>query len=96
MPDLRFCVDYGSERCVRSWDGDALSIKAWLQGLGLGRYEQAFRANEIDADLLSSPTEQDLREIGVADMKVRRGSKAALKRSGADQFSFSFAICSRM
>ena len=31
-----------------------MDIGAWLRGLGLGRYEQAFRDNDVDADLLAS------------------------------------------
>ena len=42
-----------------------MDIAAWLDGLGLGQYEQAFRVNEIDERVLPSLTSDDLREIGV-------------------------------
>ena len=29
-----------------------MDIAAWLDGLGLGHYEQAFRDNDIDAEVL--------------------------------------------
>jgi hypothetical protein len=29
-----------------------MEIGAWLRGLGLGQYEQAFRENDIDAEVL--------------------------------------------
>jgi SAM domain (Sterile alpha motif) len=45
---------------------------AWLRGLGLGRYEQAFRDNDVDADLLASLTAEDLKEIGIASVGHRR------------------------
>src|SRR4051794_20823135 len=32
--------------------GTAVDVGAWLRGLGLERYEQAFRDNEIDAAVL--------------------------------------------
>jgi class 3 adenylate cyclase len=47
-------------------------VAAWLRGLGLGRYEAAFRDNEIRADVLPSLTAEDLKEIGVAAVGDRR------------------------
>jgi hypothetical protein len=32
---------------------DAVDTAAWLRDLGLERYEQAFRDNDVDVDLLS-------------------------------------------
>jgi hypothetical protein len=37
-----------------------MDVAAWLQGLGLGRYEPTFRENEIDAEVLPELTEADL------------------------------------
>jgi len=37
-------------------DEDAAGLEAWLQGLGLGQYEQAFRNNNIDTSLLPTLT----------------------------------------
>ena len=37
-----------------------MDIAAWLRGLGLERYEPAFRENEIDAEVLPQLTESDL------------------------------------
>ena len=42
-----------------------MDIAAWLQGLGLERYAPAFRANEIDWEVLPKLTSEDLRDIGV-------------------------------
>ena len=33
-------------------EGGAMDIGRWLQNLGLGQYEAAFRANEIDDKVL--------------------------------------------
>ena len=49
-----------------------MDIAAWLRGLGLGQYEPAFRANEIDERVLPSLTSEDLREIGVVPIGHRR------------------------
>jgi class 3 adenylate cyclase len=49
-----------------------VDIAAWLRELGLERYEQAFRENEIDAAILPKLTSDDLREIGVAAIGHRR------------------------
>ena len=40
-------------------------IAAWLRGLGLERYEAAFRDNEIDWTVLPKLTADDLKDIGV-------------------------------
>jgi class 3 adenylate cyclase/predicted ATPase len=42
-----------------------VDIGAWLRQLGLERYEQAFRDNEVDFDILSELAETDLEELGV-------------------------------
>ena len=44
----------------------ARDIGEWLEGLGLGRYAEAFAENEIDLPALPHITEEDLKEIGVA------------------------------
>jgi hypothetical protein len=45
-----------------------MDIAAWLHGLGLDRYEAAFRENHIDEALLGTLTDEDLRELGVASL----------------------------
>jgi hypothetical protein len=40
-----------------------VDIAAWLRGLGLGEYEAAFRANEIDAAVLPRLTAEDLKDL---------------------------------
>jgi hypothetical protein len=39
-----------------------MDIAAWLRGLGLERYEAAFRDNEIDWEVLPKLTSEDLKE----------------------------------
>jgi class 3 adenylate cyclase/pimeloyl-ACP methyl ester carboxylesterase len=62
-----------------------VEIGAWLRGLGLGQYEQAFRDNDIDADLLARLTAKDLKEIGIASVGHRRRLLEAISglRAGA-------------
>ena len=52
--------------------GNAVDILAWLRELGLERYEQAFRENEIAADILPKLTADDLKDIGVTIVGHRR------------------------
>jgi SAM domain (Sterile alpha motif) len=40
-----------------------MDIGGWLRGLGLERYEQAFRENEIDLRVLRKLTADDLKEL---------------------------------
>jgi class 3 adenylate cyclase len=49
-----------------------MDVGDWLRSLGLERYEQAFRDNEIDRDLLPSLTADDLKDLGVALVGHRR------------------------
>jgi class 3 adenylate cyclase/predicted ATPase len=55
-----------------------VNIAAWLQGLGLQQYEQAFRDNAIDAAVLPELTVEDLRDIGVGLVGHRRQLLAAI------------------
>jgi class 3 adenylate cyclase/tetratricopeptide (TPR) repeat protein len=49
-----------------------VEIGQWLRGLGLQSYEQAFRDNGIDLDVLLRLTADDLKEIGVLAVGHRR------------------------
>jgi class 3 adenylate cyclase/predicted ATPase len=49
-----------------------MDIGGWLRGLGLERYEQAFRENEIDLRVLRKLTADDLKELGVTAIGHRR------------------------
>ena len=51
---------------------DAVNIADWLRELGLERYEQAFRENEVGRDVLPELTAEDLKEIGVIPVGDRR------------------------
>ena len=43
-----------------------LTIKAWLEQLGLARYAAIFEANDIDIDILSALTDEELLRLGVS------------------------------
>ena len=49
-----------------------MDVARWLRGLGLERYQAAFRDNEIDWQVLSSLTADDLKEIGITAVGHRR------------------------
>jgi SAM domain (Sterile alpha motif) len=42
-----------------------MDLGGWLRSLGLGKYEAAFRENEIDETVLPSLTHETLKELGV-------------------------------
>src|SRR6202048_4613225 len=69
----------------RDQSGEAVvDIAAWLNRLGLQKYEQAFRENSIEADVLPSLTAEDLKDLGVTLVGDRRrllDAIAALHRS---------------
>jgi hypothetical protein len=45
--------------------GAVMDVVVWLRSLGLGKYEAAFRENEIDETVLPSLTHETLKELGV-------------------------------
>jgi hypothetical protein len=42
-----------------------VDLAVWLRSLGLEKYEQAFRENEIDETVLAGLTHETLKELGV-------------------------------
>ena len=48
-----------------------MDIVIWLRSLGLGRYEAAFRENDIDETVLSSLTHETLKDLGVTSVGHR-------------------------
>ena len=49
-----------------------MDIVAWLRDLGLERYAEAFRDNDVDAEILPKLTAEDLLAIGVTSVGHRR------------------------
>jgi class 3 adenylate cyclase len=48
-----------------------MDVMVWLRSLGLGKYEAAFRENEIDETVLPSLTEEHLKQLGVTALGHR-------------------------
>ena len=61
-----------------------MNVRVWLRGLGLGRYEEKFRENKIDFDVLADLTDGDLQELGVP-LGDRRRLLRAIAELGAQQ-----------
>jgi hypothetical protein len=57
-----------------------MDIREWLQSLGLGQYEEGFRDNKIDFDVLADLTDGDLEKLGVPLGDRRRLLKAIPER----------------
>src|SRR5215831_13526960 len=55
-----------------------MDIEAWLRGLGLEQYAPAFRANDIDAEVLPYLIAEDLIGLGVISIGHRRKLLAAI------------------
>jgi hypothetical protein len=56
-----------------------MDIAPWLRDLGLERYAQAFRDNDVDAKVLPRLTAEDLKEIGITSVGNRRSLLAAIE-----------------
>ena len=48
-----------------------MDVMVWLRSLGLGKYEAAFRENDIDETVLPGLTHETLKELGVASVGHR-------------------------
>src|SRR5215831_14813394 len=61
-----------------------MDIVVWLRSLGLGKYEAAFRENEIDETVLPSLTHEILKELGVTAIghRLKLFDAIAALRSG--------------
>jgi class 3 adenylate cyclase len=63
-----------------------MDVVVWLRSLGLGKYEAAFRENEIDETVLPSLTEEHLKQLGVTALghRVKLLDAIATLRSDAN------------
>ena len=61
-----------------------MDVGSWLRGLGLERYEAAFRENEIDETVLPTLTADDLKDLGVSIVGHRRRLLNAIEALCAD------------
>jgi class 3 adenylate cyclase len=61
-----------------------MDIVVWLRSLGLGKYEAAFRENEIDETVLPNLTAEDLKDLGVSIVGHRRKILDAIATLRAD------------
>jgi hypothetical protein len=64
-----------------------MDVVVWLRSLGLGKYEAAFRENEIDETVLPSLTHETLKELGTAQALTRMVSGSSLMRRAAGDHS---------
>ena len=55
-----------------------MDVVAWLRRLGLEQYAPAFRDNDVDGEVLSELTSDDLISIGVTSVGHRRKLLAAI------------------
>jgi class 3 adenylate cyclase/predicted ATPase len=64
--------------------GAMMDVGSWLRGLGLEKYEAAFRENEIDETVLPALTADDLKDLGVGIVGHRRKLLDAIAALRAD------------
>jgi class 3 adenylate cyclase len=68
LDTLAFLADHArTPDCRRA----VMDIVVWLRSLGLGKYEAAFRENEVDETVLPSLTHETLKELGVTALGHR-------------------------
>src|SRR5580698_5412649 len=62
----------------------AIDVANWLRQLGLEQYGPAFLENRVEADVLWSLTQEDLRDLGVTLVGDRRRLLNAIAALGAE------------
>src|SRR5499433_1677065 len=68
-------------------------IADWLERLGLGQYAQRFAENDIDFEILSDLTDQDLEKVGVTSLGHRRKLLRAIANlKGVEQITPAVAV----
>lgn len=55
-----------------------MDVAAWLRGLGLEAYAEAFAENGVDAKLLAELNNEDLKDLGVAKLADRKRLLSAI------------------
>src|ERR1700755_3708388 len=61
-----------------------MDVAAWLRGLGLEQYDQLFRDNDIDGEILCGMTAEDLKELGISSFGHRRRLLNAITALGGE------------
>src|SRR5215831_1474318 len=61
-----------------------MDVVAWLRWLGLDQYVQLFRDNDIDGEILSGMTAEDLKELGTSSFGHRRRLLNAITALGGE------------
>src|SRR5438132_293367 len=69
-----------------------MDIAEWLRGLGLEQYENAFRENAIDVEVLRDLTADDIKELGVTPIGHRRRLLTAIAALRGDTSQAAVAI----
>jgi len=67
--------------------GTIMDVVVWLRSLGLGKYEAAFRENDIDDTVLLTLSAEDLKELGVTSFGHRRKLVDAIAALRADSLA---------
>src|SRR3954468_6259943 len=57
-----------------------MDVADWLRALGLQRYEAAFRANDVNVEVLPTLTADDLKELGITSIGHRRRILGAIAK----------------
>ena len=61
-----------------------MDVGEWLRNFGLGQYEEEFRDNKIDFDVLADLTDRDLEKLGVPLGDRRRLLRAIPEVTGSE------------
>ncbi|KAL2935574.1 Protein bicaudal C-like protein 1 [Bienertia sinuspersici] len=72
--------DDGEQNSAKRLGGKFDGVRAWLDGLGLGRYWPAFEFHEVDEEVLPLLTLEDLKDMGIYAAGSRRKMYSAIQK----------------
>ncbi|KAI3763238.1 hypothetical protein L1987_53691 [Smallanthus sonchifolius] len=78
-------LDGPSDTDARNWNNSNLErngVRIWLNQLGLGRYYPIFEVHEVDDEVLSLLTLEDLKDMGINAVGSRRKMFCSIQKLG--------------
>lgn len=72
--------EMGGALMAREGDGDSSGVRMWLNDLGLGKYVTLFEIHGVDDEVLPLLTLEDLKDMGINEVGIRRKLYSSIQK----------------